>query len=1084
MRILIVAMGAIAAAVAANDGFPSPDQSPYGAGNPPPAYALAEPGISPDGRDIAFASGGDIWTVPAAGGPAHLLVGDPATDRRPLFSPSGRELAFVSTRTGGGDIYILELAGGDMRRLTWDDGLEQLEGWSRDGRWIYFSSTGRDIAGMNDLFRVAASGGTPMPVTGERYTNEFGAAASPDGTRLAFVARGIASNQWWRKGSSHIDQSELWMMSLDDDGQKPPDYVQIAPRGARIMWPMWSGDGRALYYVSDRGGAENIWTRPATRAGTDRAVTSFRTGRVLWPSSTLDGGTIAFERDFGLWTLDTASGRTREVPVQRRGVSAVPAPERVRQTNQFSDLALSRDGRKAVFIARGDVFAVSAREGGDATRVTATPSIESQPAWAPDSRRLAWVSTTQAGEHIYLHDFVSGTTEALTSGAAADLSPVFSPDGSKIAYLRNRRELRVLDVATRSDRIVSTGVFADTIDSPKPAWSPDGRWIALFAIGTKAFTNVELVPAVGGTRVPVSFLANAFANSIAWSADGTYLLFDTRQRTENGQLARVDLVPRTPRFREDLFRDLFAEPGTPSPEPGTRRLNPEPGSLRSEPVFTDIRQRLSLLPTGLDVGEVAISHDGKTAALLAATAGQPNVYAWPLDDLATERPVARQITTTVAAKADAQFFPDGREIMYLEAGRIQIANLDRRDARSLNVTAEFTTDFAVERAAVFDQAWTLLRDNFFDPDFHGVDWERSRERYGQRAASVSTADELRRVISLMVGDLNASHLGISVPAPAAVVGRLGLEFDRREYERSGRLVVASIVPLGPAALGGSIGIGDVLTAIDGRPVGAGISLDELLAHTIDKRVVITVSGSTGATGSTGSTGSTGAGTRDVVVRPVSQATEKSLLYRQWVEHNREYVLRVSGGRLGYVHMINMSAAALDQLHIDLDTVNHQLDGVVVDLRNNNGGFVNAYALDVFARQPYLRMATRAVPEAPARSVLGQRALEAATTLVVNQHSLSDAEDFTEGYRTLKLGPVVGEPTAGWIVYTWDVRLVDGSLLRLPRMRVKAADGGDMELSPRKVDVAVSRKLGESAAGIDTQLDEAVRVLLRRLGRAE
>jgi C-terminal processing protease CtpA/Prc len=176
--------------------------------------------------------------------------------------------------------------------------------------------------------------------------------------------------------------------------------------------------------------------------------------------------------------------------------------------------------------------------------------------------------------------------------------------------------------------------------------------------------------------------------------------------------------------------------------------------------------------------------------------------------------------------------------------------------------------------------------------------------------------------------------------------------------------------------------------------------------------------------------------------------------------------------------------SLDQLHIDLDAENHMLDGVVVDLRNNSGGFVNAYALDVFARQPYLRMSLRGLPEAPARSVLGQRALESPTVLVINQHSLSDAEDFTEGYRTLALGQIVGEPTAGWIIYTWNGRLVDGSSFRLPRMRVRGADGKDMELAPRPVDVEVTRPLGETQAGRDSQLDEAIRVLLRQIGRAQ
>jgi tricorn protease len=1070
MRVITMVCCIVALTAAAAAGFRrSPQASATFLGAR--AYAYAEPGISPDGRDIAFTSGGDIWTVAVGGGDARLLVTDPSTDRRPLFSPDGRQLAFISTRTGGGDIYLLDLGNGHLRRLTWDDGLEQLDAWSSDSKWIYFSSTSRDIAAMNDVFRVAADGGTPQAVSEERYANEFGAAPSPDGKKMAFVARGIASNQWWRKGSSHIDQSELWLMDLADG-----EPVQLIPRSARVMWPMWSADGRSLLYVSDRGGTENVWQRPATPGGTDRRLTAFTSGRVLWPSATREARTVAFERDFGIWTLDVGSGQTREVPIVRRGAPTSPSPERIRQTNQFSDLALSPDGRKIAFVARGDVFAASAREGGDATRATATPAIESQPAWAPDSRRLAYVSASRAGQHILLHDFTANVSSALTSGAVTDLSPEFSPDGTRIAFLRNRRELRVLDLGSRIDRVVATGVLADTIDSPKPVWSPDGRWLAVFAIGTKAFTNVELVPVEGGTLVPVSFLANTYANSIAWSADGTYLLFDTRQRTEGGQLARVDLVPRTPKFREDLFRDLFSEPRRPSTvneEPSNpRTLEPQdPWTPGPRPVFTDIRQRLSFIPTGLDVVEVTIGRDGKTAAFVANAAGTANIYSYSLDGLAADRPVARQLTTTAGPKADPQFTPDGREVMFLDAGRIQIANVERRDSRALNVTAEFTVDFDAERQAVFEQAWMLLRENFFDATFRGVDWEASRERYGQHAASAGTPDELRRITNLMMGDLNASHMGVSSQAAVPVVGRLGLRFDRLEYELSGRLRVIDILPLGPAALAGDISLGDVIAAADGRAIDARASLDEILAHRVDRRVSLTVVNPSGVS-------------REVAVRPVSQATEKALLYREWVEHNREYVLKASGGRLGYVHMINMSSAALDQLHLDLDTDNHRLDGVVVDLRNNTGGFVNAYALDVFTRQPYLRMSTRGVPEAPGRSVLGQRALESATTLVVNQHSLSDAEDFTEGYRTLKLGPVVGEPTAGWIIYTWDVRLVDGSMLRLPRMRVKAADGSEMEMSPRKVDVAVTRPLGESAAGKDTQLDEAIRALLKKLGRAE
>jgi C-terminal processing protease CtpA/Prc len=182
-------------------------------------------------------------------------------------------------------------------------------------------------------------------------------------------------------------------------------------------------------------------------------------------------------------------------------------------------------------------------------------------------------------------------------------------------------------------------------------------------------------------------------------------------------------------------------------------------------------------------------------------------------------------------------------------------------------------------------------------------------------------------------------------------------------------------------------------------------------------------------------------------------------------------------------MPDMGANSLTQLYMDLDPEMHAKDGVVIDIRNNNGGFVNAYALDVFARQSYLRMQPRGWPEsAPARTVLGQRALEAPTVLVVNQHSLSDAEDFTEGYRAMKLGSVVGEPTSGWIIYTSNTTLVDGTTLRLPSTRITDTRGQNMELNPRPVDVPVERPIGESYTGRDSQLDAAVRTLLGQLQR--
>ena len=316
--------------------------------------SFTEPAISPDKSEIAFVSGGDIWTVSVAGGEAHLLVSHPAYDSRPLYSPDGKRLAFISTRTGNGDIYLMTLATGELKRLTFEDGSEHLDAWSRDGKWIYYSSTGQDISGMNDVFRVSVNGGTPMQVSADRYVNEYFARASPDGQSVAITARGNVSSQWWRNGHSHLDESEVWLMH---DGAKPT-YEKIAGGDAKEVWPMWTADGRSLYYVSDQSGAQNIWFRPI--GGTEKQVTHFKDGRVLWPNISYDGKMIVFERNFEIWKMDTTSGNATQVSIARRGASAEPVVEHLSLTNGMQDLVLSPDGRKLAFVVRGEVFATSA----------------------------------------------------------------------------------------------------------------------------------------------------------------------------------------------------------------------------------------------------------------------------------------------------------------------------------------------------------------------------------------------------------------------------------------------------------------------------------------------------------------------------------------------------------------------------------------------------------------------------------------------------------------------------------------------------------------------------------------------------
>jgi tricorn protease len=1048
-----------------------------GAAQIKPLPSLSEPALSPDGGEIAFASGGDIWTVPAEGGVAHLLITHPATESRPMYSPDGTQLAFISTRTGAGDIYILTFAAGELRRVTFSDQMDQLDGWSRDGKWIYFTSSANDVAHLPDVFRVSSTGGTPLEVSRERYLSEFESAPSPDGQSVALCAKGISFNQWWRNGHAHIDETEIWLKPISDSGKARV----LAQADAKHAWPMWSRDGKTLYFMSDKSGAENLWRLPLDRGSADQ-VTHFEHGRLLYPSIAYDGKSIVFERDFSIWKLDVASGKSSQIPITLRGVPASPGTQH-RHENKFEEMALSPDGKKIALTAHGDVFAVAEKDGGEALRVTRTPEREADLHWSSDSNRMVYVSERDGHHAVYEYDFTTEKERLLTQGSGEDENPRYSPDGKMLAYTRNERELHVITLEGLADKLLAR----DSINDLAIEWSPNSEWIAYSTIGVDAFRNLKVIPAKGGDAQFITFLGNGeSAFHIAWAPDGKYLIFETAQRSEDFDLARVDLTPHVPKYREDQLRDLFHTPGQPAtPAPAETKSPKEPANpdapkdaekketlKKSEPIkitFEDIRDRLTFLPIGLNASAPLISPDGKILVFQARAANSTNLYSYSLEENPKDPPVPKQLTSTPGEKSSYWFSPDSKELVLLEDGQPRRITLDSGQVKPIPASATFDIDFEQEKNTTFQEAWSLLNRRFYDADFHGQNWSRFHDVYAPFIAGSKTPDEMRRNIGLMIGELNASHSGIRGPdAPVVKTGRLGLRFDREAYESGKGLVIREVVPLGPAAIEGSIKPGETLVGVNGQKISANTNLDELLEDQAGRRTVLRIA-------------STDAKERDAVVRPIDTAAEGGLLYRAWVEQNRAYVEKLSDGKLGYVHIADMGDHSLKQLYIDLDAQNESRQGVVVDIRNNNGGYVNGYALDVFARRNYLQMTTRGLPAAPSRQALGQRALGLPTILLTNESSLSDAEDFTEGYRSLRLGKVVGVPTAGWIIYTDGERLIDGSSLRLPETRIQDLRGETMEGHPRPVDIEVVRQPGETLEQRDSQIERAVTELLRQLG---
>ncbi len=1072
------------------------------------------PSIDPAGHRIAFVYAGDIWLVDAGGGNAERLTAHPANHMLPRWSPDGSAIAYTSSRTGQGDVYVLPLDGGEVRRLTYHEAQNAVECWSPDGAAIYFTSP-RERQGTA-VYRIAASGGTPVCWIAQPYERLGTVAVSPCGRWLAFS---LMRDHWWRRGPNPYGGAELWVASNAPDAS---DFYRVSDAPGLNYCPMWSPDSQAIVFVSDRDGCENLWVAPR-EGGTAERITAFKDGRLLWPSISANGRTIAFERDFGIWTLDLASGATARVPIQVRQDTKM-TPVRVQTyTRDVGELALSPDGKKVAFTVRGKIFADFAdketerdQRQGPAYPISQTTFRDSDIAWSPDSRCLAYVSDRHGDEEVYHYDFLTRRESRLTHGSKRKSFPCFSPDGRWIAYARGDDEIRLINVASGEDRPF---VRAHFVFGASFAWSPDSRWLAFCAQDERFFSNLYVQHIEEHQAHQISFLSNLQAAGPLWSPDGRFIIFTTGQYRAESQIARIDLQPQLPVFREAEFERLFEShkgdhrgeqtsgrpptPGLAQPHHADTDREPQPvivpviepddapdhtlaqqnaPSKPSRPassrevaiVFSGIERRLRLLtPPQMDAIALCISPDGRDLVCSATVAGRQNLWTLPLDEPRADQG-PRQLTSTPGAKSHAWFTPDGKHLYFLDGGTIAIRKFPKGEQTTLAVSAEVIVDFAHEKRQIFEECWRLLRDCFYDERFRGIDWEAMHEQYAPLIQGAQTPSEVSLLINLMVGELRSSHVGLlRGDGNGGQDGYLGIALDPVAYLRSGQFRIARVIPDSPAAVArnGALQPGETLLAVNGVALTPDTSLDALLQRTAGRRVILRVAAPSGEQ-------------RDVEVRPVPAEQYDWLRYRAWVLENEQIVHRASDGRIGYVHIRKMSYDAYQQFLTDLDVEMHNKDGLVVDIRFNSGGHTATFILDVLMRRSILLSAFRNRSVADSSHIFGNRVLNKPTVLVTNESSSSNAETFSESYRRQGLGVVVGKPTAGAVIGTFTRRLIDGSSLRLPQLRVTTPEGEDLEGRGRPVDLDVPLRLGEWRDGRDAQLEAAVRTLLVDLDREE
>ena len=1033
---------------------------------------MKSPNISYDGSQIAFSYAGDIWLVSSDGGDARMLTSHNGYNDRPRFSHDGKKLAFMSKRTGNGDIYIMSLGTEDVRRLSYHDGIDVLDCWSPDDELLYFNSGMDGIS--NAIYKIHVSGSTPIRIAGDPFESYYNLSVSPDGKTYAFNNNGDA---WWRHGPNPSGASNIWLVS-EPTGSK--DYRKITDYPGRNLYPLWDAKGKGLYFVSDRDGNENIWYQDL-RTGKAKQITNFGDGRILRASISGNGKWIVFERDFAIWKLDLITKKTEPISVTVRADKKINAINHKVFDGEVQEFALSPDARKALFVNRGKIFVTSAEKGTEkgraSFRLTSTQSRDGQMSWSPDSKKAVYVSDRTGENQIYLYDFQAKNETKLTNSKVYANMPKYSPDGKWIAYCHGRDKIDLINAETGEIKPFINGIFGWGFSAPVSyVWSPDSKWIAYVNKDDNYFENVYVQNIEETIPKQITFLSHIDAGDIFWSPDGRYIIFNTAQFRSEWQIARIDLQAVKPEFREDELDKLFEEEKKKenenkgdSQEKNDEKKEPEPVNIE----FEGIKNRLRLLTSPqMNCHALSISPDSKMLIFYWPMTGNYNLWSICFDDDRKDDP-PKQLTSNNGGKWNVYFTPDSKKVYYIDNGKIHDLKLAENggrdgDPKAIETRAEMDVDTDMERLQMFDEAWRLIRDNFYDPKLHGADWEAVRNRFLPIIRGIQAQEDFHELLNLMVGELRASHLGAGGGDNAMDDSYLGLDFNWKELEETGFFKVKSILPYGPAALAnGPINIGDYLLAIEGIDLNDSKDLFEIMKHRIKKKTSLTINNQPNKEGS-----------RAVIIQPIDHGTMSNLCYKNWVRENEKYVHEKSNGRLGYVHINAMSYEAYMQLLVDLDTETHNKEGVVVDVRFNGGGFVATFILDVLRKRSYVRSAYRDKPPTSATNLAGNRIFEKPTILVQNEHSGSNTEMFSEDYRRLGLGKVVGTPTAGAVIWTSNVNLLDGTWFRVPFVKVANVEGENLELGSRTVDVFIERPLGEDER--DSQLDAAIECLLDQI----